>query len=77
MANTRFGSLEPRMHEQAYVHPSAQLLREVTIGGEASVWPIYVLRGDSGAIVIGARSNVQDGSIAHVTGGVSKTHRGH
>ncbi len=73
MANTRFGALDPGIHEQAYVHPSAQLLGEVTIGNEASVWPTCVLRGDSGPIVIGERSNFQDGSIAHATGGVSKT----
>ena len=73
MATMKFIGLEPRIHPLAYVHPSAQLLGEVTIGEEASVWPTCVLRGDSGPIVLGARTNFQDGSIAHATTGISQT----
>ena len=73
MATQRYMSLSPRVHPLAYVHPSAQLLGVVEIGEEVSIWPASVLRGDNGAIVIGARSNFQDGCIAHATLGISKT----
>jgi carbonic anhydrase/acetyltransferase-like protein (isoleucine patch superfamily) len=73
MALTLYDGLEPKIHSLAYVHPSAQLLGDVVIGEEASVWPTCVLRGDSGAITLGARSNFQDASIAHASLGLSKT----
>ena len=73
MATTKYDGHEPRVHPTAYVHPSAQLLGEVSIGEEGSVWPTCVLRGDNGAIVLGARTNFQDGSIAHATLGMSQT----
>lgn len=58
----------PTIHETAFVAPGARIIGEVTIGAEASVWYNCVLRGDIHAIVIGARSNVQDGSVFHVEG---------
>jgi carbonic anhydrase/acetyltransferase-like protein (isoleucine patch superfamily) len=63
----------PSVHALAYIHSSAVLIGEIDIGEEASVWPMCVLRGDNGAIRIGARTNLQDGSICHATLGVSKT----
>ena len=72
----RYHSFEPRIHPLAYVHPSAQLIGQVEIGPEASIWPTSVLRGDNGAIRLGARSNFQDGAVAHATLGVSETHIG-
>ena len=69
----RYQAFEPKVHPLAYVHPSAQLIGEVEIAEEASVWPTCVLRGDNGAIRIGARTSFQDGSIAHATLGQSKT----
>jgi carbonic anhydrase/acetyltransferase-like protein (isoleucine patch superfamily) len=59
--------LEPSIDLTAYVHPDAILIGEVTIGPGASIWPGAVLRADSGPIVIGAGSNVQDGSVLHVS----------
>ncbi len=73
MAITPFDGHTPRIHDLAYVHSSAELLGEVTIGNEASVWPTCVLRGDNGPIVIGDRTNFQDASIAHATLGISQT----
>ncbi|MHB8838630.1 MAG: gamma carbonic anhydrase family protein [Gemmatimonadaceae bacterium] len=49
-----------------YVHPSAVIIGDVTLGRDASVWPTAVLRGDSDAIVIGDETNVQDGAVIHV-----------
>jgi carbonic anhydrase/acetyltransferase-like protein (isoleucine patch superfamily) len=61
------GSAEPTIHPDAYVHPDATIIGNVTLGAFASVWPQAVLRGDSGEIVIGERTNVQDGTIVHCT----------
>jgi carbonic anhydrase/acetyltransferase-like protein (isoleucine patch superfamily) len=61
------GDLEPDIHPDAYVHPDAVVIGNVTIGAEASVWPTAVLRGDDGRIEVGARTSVQDGSIIHCT----------
>ncbi|BBC71430.1 gamma carbonic anhydrase family protein [Altererythrobacter sp. B11] len=58
----------PRIHESAFVAPGARIIGDVTIGPEASVWYNCVLRGDIHRIEIGARSNVQDGSVFHVEG---------
>ncbi|MCL2586003.1 MAG: gamma carbonic anhydrase family protein [Streptosporangiales bacterium] len=58
---------EPVIDETAYVHPDAVVIGRVTLGPEASVWPTAVLRGDHGTIEIGARTNIQDGTIVHTT----------
>lgn len=58
--------LEPRIDPTAFVHPSAVLIGDVTVGPRASVWPLCVLRGDIHSIVIGEGSNVQDGSVLHL-----------
>jgi carbonic anhydrase/acetyltransferase-like protein (isoleucine patch superfamily) len=68
---TSWQGITPRVDPTAWVHPSAQIIGDVTLGPRVSVWPGCVLRGDQGAIVIGAESNLQDGTIAHATGGVS------
>lgn len=57
----------PDIHPDAYVHPDAVVIGEVTLGAGASVWPQAVLRGDYGRIEIGARTNIQDGSVLHCT----------
>jgi carbonic anhydrase/acetyltransferase-like protein (isoleucine patch superfamily) len=61
---------EPRIHPSAFIHPAAHIIGDVTIGARVSIWPTAVLRGDTDSIVIGADSNVQDGSIVHVDAGV-------
>lgn len=58
------------------MHSQATLIGAVEIGEEASIWPGVVLRGDSGLISIGARTSIQDNSVAHATHGVSETHIG-
>lgn len=57
----------PTLGARAYVDPQAVVIGQVTLGEDASVWPMAVLRGDVNAIRVGARSNVQDGSVLHVT----------
>ncbi len=61
------GDQVPSIHPDAYVHPDAVVIGDVTIGAHSSVWPCAVLRGDDGAIVIGQRTSVQDGCVVHTT----------
>ncbi len=57
----------PKIAETAYIDESAVVIGEVEIGADSSVWPQCVLRGDIHYIRIGARTNIQDGSVIHVT----------
>lgn len=61
------------IHPTAYVHPAAVVTGDVTLGPHVSVWPTAVIRGDTDRIVIGAETNVQDGTIIHVDEGVPTT----
>jgi len=62
------GERTPTIDPTAFVHPDAVVIGDVTIGPEASIWPTAVLRGDHGAIRVGAQTSVQDGTIVHCTG---------
>jgi carbonic anhydrase/acetyltransferase-like protein (isoleucine patch superfamily) len=57
----------PTLGQRVYVDPAATVIGAVELGDDVSIWPGAVLRGDVNRIHIGARSNVQDGSIVHVT----------
>ena len=61
------GDLEPTIHPDAWVHPDATVIGNVHLGAFVSVWPQAVLRGDSGGIWIGERTNIQDGTVVHTT----------
>lgn len=61
------GDRSPTIHPTAFIHPDAVLIGDVRVGAESSIWPTAVLRGDHGAILIGERSSVQDGTIIHCT----------
>lgn len=61
----RFGDKSPRIDPAAFVAPGAQLIGDVEIGPDASIWYNCVLRGDVNRIRVGARSNIQDGSVVH------------
>ena len=56
----------PRVHPTAYIDDSAQIIGDVEIGEESSVWMCAVIRGDVNRISIGRRSNIQDGTVVHV-----------
>jgi carbonic anhydrase/acetyltransferase-like protein (isoleucine patch superfamily) len=56
----------PRVHPTAYIDESAQVIGDVEIGEESSVWMSVVIRGDVNWIRIGRRTNVQDGTVVHV-----------
>ncbi|MEJ5210302.1 MAG: gamma carbonic anhydrase family protein [Burkholderiales bacterium] len=57
----------PVIPSSCYVHPSAQIIGEVTLGEHVSVWPGAVIRGDVNYIRIGAGSNIQDLAVLHVS----------
>jgi carbonic anhydrase/acetyltransferase-like protein (isoleucine patch superfamily) len=61
------GERVPSIHPDAFIHPDAVVIGAVEVGPESSVWPTTVLRGDSGRIVVGARTSVQDGTVVHCT----------
>ncbi len=63
-----FGGKAPRIHDSAFIAPGARLIGDVEVGPDASIWYNCVLRGDINRIVVGARSNVQDGTVIHVEG---------
>ena len=60
-----FRGIQPTVDPTAYVDVSAQVIGDVHIGRESSVWMNVVVRGDVNTIRIGARTNVQDGSVLH------------
>lgn len=63
----------PRVHPDAFIDQSAQVIGDVEIGAASSVWMNAVLRGDVHWIRMGRRSNVQDGSVIHVMKGTHPT----
>lgn len=62
-----FQNIAPKIHESAFIAENAVIIGDVEIGEQASVWYNCVLRGDVNYIRIGARSNIQDGTIIHVS----------
>src|SRR6187402_643744 len=63
----------PKVAESVFVADTARVVGDVEIGEEASVWYGSVLRGDVGTIRVGARSNIQDLSMLHMSLGISNT----
>ena len=56
----------PRVHPTAFVAPTASVIGDVEIGEGSGIWYGCVLRGDTNVIRVGARTNLQDGTIVHV-----------
>lgn len=63
----------PVLGERVYIAPNATVIGDVHIGDDASIWFGVVIRGDQMPIRIGARSNIQDNSVVHITGGKAAT----
>ena len=68
-----YGGKTPRLHESVFIAETAVVIGDVEIGPDSSVWFGSVLRGDIHWIRIGARTNIQDQSMIHVTGGSHPT----
>jgi len=65
MAIYALNDVSPTIHPDAFVHPDAVVIGDVTIGAFSSIWPGAVLRGDHGSITIGERTSIQDGTVVH------------
>ncbi len=68
MAIRDYCGRQPQIAPSAFVDEMALVIGDVVIGTDSSVWPMSVIRGDVQPIRIGARTNIQDGSVLHVTG---------
>jgi gamma-carbonic anhydrase len=68
-----FNEKTPRIHTSAFVVPDAVIIGDVEIGEQASIWFGSVLRGDVNFIRIGARTNIQDGTVIHVSSKTNPT----
>lgn len=62
-----FKNILPKIDPSAYIDESAAVIGDVIIGKDSSIWPMVAARGDVQKITIGARTNIQDGSVLHVT----------
>ena len=60
-----YGGKIPKVHETAFIAPGCQIIGDVEIGAMASIWFNCVIRGDVNSIRIGARTNIQDGTVIH------------
>ena len=63
----KYKGIWPTLHQRVYVDPMASVIGAVELFDDVSIWPGAVLRGDVHFIRIGARTNVQDGAVVHVT----------
>lgn len=57
----------PELGDNVYIDATAVVIGDVVLGDDVSVWPMTVIRGDVNSIRVGARTNIQDGSVLHVT----------
>ena len=61
-----YRGIKPQLGHAVYIDPQSCVIGDVRLSDDSSVWPMAVVRGDVNYITIGARSNVQDGSVLHV-----------
>jgi carbonic anhydrase/acetyltransferase-like protein (isoleucine patch superfamily) len=67
MTVREYRGISPQLSNSAYIDESAVLVGDIQIGEQSSIWPMVAARGDVNVIRIGERTNVQDGSVLHVT----------
>jgi carbonic anhydrase/acetyltransferase-like protein (isoleucine patch superfamily) len=68
--------VSPKISDKAFIAPGAAVIGDVEIGEDSGVWFGCVIRGDVNIIRIGSRTNIQDGTVIHVTRGTGPTHIG-
>lgn len=73
MAIYQLDGVRPTIADDVFVAPNASVIGDVVIGASSSVWFGVVMRGDVFPIRIGSRTNIQDNSVVHVTGGKTMT----
>ena len=62
-----YQGIQPKIGDSVYIDESALVIGDVSIGSDSSIWPMTVVRGDVNKITIGSCTNIQDGSVLHVT----------
>lgn len=62
-----FKNMRPKLGERVFIAPTAEVIGDVEIGEDSSLWFHVVVRGDVNQVRIGARTNIQDGTVIHVT----------
>ncbi len=62
-----FGKVRPTLGQRIMVDPSSVVIGQVSLADDVSIWPLVAIRGDVNKVLIGARTNIQDGSVLHVT----------
>jgi len=67
VAIRKFKNTQAKMGSRVYIDDSAQVIGDVELGDDVSIWPMAVVRGDVESIVVGAETNIQDGSVLHVS----------
>ena len=77
MAIRAYKDITPTIHKSTYIDEQACVIGDVVMGADCSVWPMAVIRGDVNIIRIGDRTNIQDGTVVHVTHGYSEVPEGY
>jgi len=77
MALRNYKGKSPQLGSKVYIDASAQLVGDIQLAEDVSVWPLVAARGDVNQIIIGARTNIQDGSVLHVTRRTTANPAGH
>ena len=67
MTIRQFENITPDIAATAWVDDTALVIGDVSLAGDVSLWPMVVARGDVNSISVGARTNIQDGTILHVS----------
>jgi carbonic anhydrase/acetyltransferase-like protein (isoleucine patch superfamily) len=62
-----YNNITPTIGKNVYIDPSSVIVGDITLADDVSIWPLVAARGDVNTITIGARTNIQDGTILHVT----------
>jgi carbonic anhydrase/acetyltransferase-like protein (isoleucine patch superfamily) len=76
MPSLSYRKTRPEVHKSAYTAPTVSLIGDVVVGAQSSLWFGVVARGDINLIRIGQRTNIQDGTIIHVSAPGNGTHIG-
>ncbi|MFP1946435.1 gamma carbonic anhydrase family protein [Lonsdalea quercina] len=71
-----FKNLTPTVGERVMIDPSSVVIGDVSLANDVSIWPLVAIRGDVNTIIIGERTNIQDGSVLHVTHRSTKNESG-
>jgi len=72
-----YKGVHPTLGERVMIDPSSVVIGNVKLGNDVGVWPLVVIRGDVNQVIIGNRTNIQDGSVLHLTHKSATNPEGH